>query len=406
MQANADTAADGWLWSGLVGDSRAWVLDSGEPSARWALLTGVYDLPASEERVLAARREVLNDPATSTLMGRLPDWEGGLPFAGHNSPAFAPNLLNLLADMGLQQGDASRVDATLELMIAHQDEAGRFQSFAPVRGGDEPVWGALLCDSHAILEVLVRFGFVDDPRVRAGLARMGADLAGTSQGVAWPCRQDPATGFRGPGRKGDFCPQVTLEALRVLALVPESDRPEGLLDVARVALSAWRARGEQKPYMFGHGRAFKTGKWPPTWYSALAVLDALGRYPALWRGKDADQKDRLALAELVACLVEYSMTAEGKVVPQSIFRGFTDYSFGQKVRPSAFATARVLTVLHRFDDLAGEAAAVDIAGLASSKGGTGYPVAPRVGRPSDLDRANPAQVVTSGGRFVLRKPTG
>lgn len=181
-----------------------------------------------------------------------------------------------------------------------------------------------------------------------------------------------------PGGKGDFCPQVTLEALRTFALVPESQRPQGLLDVARVSLSAWRRRGEQKPYMFGHGRSFKTGKWPPTWYSALAVLDALGRYPELWRGNGAQPEDRLALVELAACLVAYSMTTEGQVVPQSIFRGFEKHSFGQKHQPSPFATARVLTVLHRLDDLAAEAGAVDIAGLASSKGGTGQPIAPRV----------------------------
>jgi len=267
-------------------------------------------------------------------VGQLHDWEGGQPFSGHNSPAFAPNLLNLLADMGLQRGDAPRVDVTLERMLAHQDEEGRFQSFAAVRGGDEPVWGALLCDSHAIIEVLVRFGYHEDPRVRAGLARMGLDLTSTSQGLAWPCRRDPVTGFRGPGRKGDFCPQVTLEALRTFALLPESERPQELLDVARVSLSAWRARGEQKPYMFGHGRTFKIGKWPATWYSALTVLDALGRYPALWRGNGAEPEDRRALIELVACLIAYSMNAEGQVVPQSTFRGFAEHSFGQKSQPS------------------------------------------------------------------------
>ena len=378
MEANADAVRDPWPWSGRIGDPRTWVLESDEPAARWALLTGVADPPGSDERVLAARREVLDDPATTVLIGRLRDWEGGQSFSGHNSPAFAPNLLNLLADMGLQRGDVPDIDATLERMLAHQDDEGRFQSFAPVRGSTQPVWGALLCDSHAIIEVLIRFGHEGDPRVRAGLARMGHDLTDTSQGRAWPCRPDPATGFRGPGRKGDLCPQVTLEALRTFALVPESQRPQGLLDVARVSLSTWRLRGEQKPFMFGHGRSFKAGKWPPTWYSALAVLDALGRYPELWRGSGAQPEDRLALAELAACLVAYSITAEGQVVPQSIFRGFEQYSFGQKGGPSPFATARVLTVLHRLDDLAAEAGAVDIAGLASSKGGTGHPVAPRV----------------------------
>ena len=187
---------DPWPWSGLIGDPRAWVLESDEPAARWALLTGVADLPASDERVLAARREVLDDPATTALVGRLRDWEGGEPFSGHNSPAFAPNLLNLLADMGLQRGDVPCVDATLQRMLAHQDDEGRFQSFAPVRGSEQPVWGALLCDSHAIIEVLVRFGHEADPRVRAGLARMGLDLTEhvPGAGVALP----PGPGHRLP----------------------------------------------------------------------------------------------------------------------------------------------------------------------------------------------------------------
>lgn len=202
MEASTDAVRDPWPWSGLVGDPRAWILDSDEPAARWALLSGVADLAGSDERVVDARREVLDDPATTALVGRLRDWEGGESFSGHNSPAFAPNLLNLLADMGLQRGDVPYIDATLERMLAHQDDESRFQSFAPVRGSTQPVWGALLCDSHAIIEVLVRFGYEADPRVRAGLARMGLDPTDTSQGRAWPCRPDPATGFRGPGRKG------------------------------------------------------------------------------------------------------------------------------------------------------------------------------------------------------------
>ncbi len=164
----------------------------------------------------------------------------------------------------------------------------------------------------------------------------------------------------------------------MFALIPDTQWPDGLLDVARVSLRAWRQRGEQKSYMFGRGRAFKTGKWPSTWYSALAVLDGLGRYPALWRGNGAEPGDRLALAELAACLVAYSMTIEGQVVPQSVFRGFEEHSFGQKHQPSPFATARVLTVLHRVDDLAGEAGEVDVSGVASSKRGTGHPIPPPV----------------------------
>jgi hypothetical protein len=48
---------------------------------------------------------------------------------------------------------------------------------------------------------------------------------------------------------------------------------------------------------------------------------------------------------------------------------FETCSFGQKQRPSPSATARLLAVLHRLDDLAEAAAAVDVGTLGSSKGG-------------------------------------
>lgn len=366
-----------WAWAGFfTADARGWILDSGEPAARWALLTGVLDRADDDEEVVAARREVLTDAGTRELIDRLPDWEGGQHLSGHDSPAFAPNLLNLLGDMGLRAGDSPRVDRVLEQMLAHQDSAGRFLSYAPFRGGETPAWGALLCDTHAVAGVLVRYGHAQDPRVRAGLARMTDDLTHTAQGRAWPCLPEPVTGFRGPGRKGDFCPQVTLEALRTFARLPERDRPPGMLEVARVALGAWQRRSTQKPYMFGHGRQFKTVKWPPMWYRAYALLDTLGHYPDLWRGQDASPADRRSLAELIACLIAYNTTDEGRVVPRSTYRGFDAFSFGQKKNPSAFATAQLLAVLHGLDDLAPDARAIDVAALPSSKGGTGQAVLP------------------------------
>ena len=129
-------------------------------------------------------------------------------------------------------------------------------------------------------------------------------------------------------------------------------------------------------YQFGHGRQFKIVKWPPTWYGASALLDTIGRYPQLWRGANADAADVRSLAELAACLVAYNVSPEGTVMPRSTYRGFETFSFGQKKRPSPLATALVLAVLRRLDDLATAAAAVDVAALASSKGGRGTAVPP------------------------------
>lgn len=370
-------------WAAVLPDARDWVASSPDPGARWLLLTAVLDRDADDPAVRAARAEMLAHPDTADLLSRLTPWDAGAPLGGHNAPAFAPNLLALLADRGLRSGDDPRVDAVLDAMLEHADDEGRFSSFAGRRADDPPVWGTLLCDTHAIAETLLRYGRGDDPRVGRALGRMAADLADTAQGRAWPCRPDPVTGFRGPGRRGEMCPQVTLEALRVLSLVPAGRRPldeARTLAVARVALGVWRDRAVAKPYMFGHGATFKTGKWPATWYSALTLLDALGRWPALWRGPGASDDDRRALAELAACLVAYTTDDDGRVTPRSTFRGFEQHTFGRKDGPSPFATAATLAVLHRLDDLADDVARVDVLALGSSKGGTGQVRPPRAPR--------------------------
>jgi hypothetical protein len=382
--ANAEHAAAASLllpaerWPGLLGkDPRAWLLAADDPAARWVTLTRLMDLPPTHPAVQEAHLALLQDVGTQTLVARLPDWEINVPLSGHDSPAFAPNLLHLLADRGVQARDEPHIEHLLDQMLAHQRPGGQFMSYGASRMSPDPIWGSLLCDTHAITEVLVRFGRGEEPRVKAALARMAADLAPTAQGRAWPCMPEPTTGFRGPGRKGDVCPQVTLEALRTFGRLPEDRQPAEIIDAGRVLLRVWQRRGTQQPYMFGHGSRFKTVKWPTTWYSVANVLDALGRYPRLWRGPEAVPADRRALAELAACLVAYNFDQHGRVTPGSVYRGFERFSFGQKQQPSAFATAHLLVILRRFDDLVDDIRAVDVRALSSSRGGSGIARPPR-----------------------------
>jgi hypothetical protein len=159
--------------------------------------------------------------------------------------------------------------------------------------------------------------------------------------------------------------------------LPKNQRPKELLEVARVSLRAWRMRGEEKPYMFGHGLHFKSVKWPTFWYDLHLILDTLGRYPELWQGKHARVEDKRALAELVACLIAYNFGSTGRVTPHSCYRGFEAFSFGQKKQPSPFATARLAALIRRFDELSEDIQKVEVRRLGSSKGGTGKPVLPK-----------------------------
>ncbi len=359
------------LFATLLGaDPSPWIIGSGEPFAKWALLTGALGLPEDGPEARAVRGEVPADERVVALVAELPEWGEG-DFPGHHSPAFLPNRLNLLADMGVRGGDFDRIEALLDGMLERQSPKGRFQSFGRHPGRPEPEWGSLLCDTNVITDVLLRFGRGEDPRVHTALKRMERDLSMTPQGAAWGCVPERATLFRGPGRRADVCPQVTLEGLRAFSHVPPADRPSAILAAARTPLEVWRRRAEEKPYMFGHGYQFKSVKWPNIWYDVLWVLETVGRYPHLWRGPGDRPEDRRAIAEMAACLIAYNFDADGRLTPRRAYTGFENLTLGQKKEPSPFATALALSALARLSDLADQIASTLVEELPSSKGGAG-----------------------------------
>lgn len=365
----------------LGADPTAWLLQSDEPSARWVTRTEVLGEDPLSPGVLADHEALLGDRDVMALVGELPSWGEG-DFSGHHSPAFLPNRLNLLADMGVGGGDVLQVEQLLDSMLAHQDKSGRFMSFGKLSGRPRPEWGSLLCDTNAIVDVALRYGREADPRVQAALKQMGSDSSATSQGTAWRCVPEKRSLFRGPGRVNDACPQVTLEGLRAYSQIPQDARPDWLLEAARTPLEIWRRRVEERPYMFGHGYQFKSVKWPNFWYDVLWVLETVSRFPALWTGPDARDRDRESIEEMAACLIAYNFDEDGFVTPRRTYRGFERFSFGQKRDLSPLATARALVPLARLSTLAEGIAMVDVDALPSSKGGSGVPVPPRRAAPA------------------------
>jgi len=340
------TKREAWL-SLLPADPRPLLLASVEPAARFVTLTAVLGRPEDDAEVIEARRAVVADPGVRALVDGLPDWESGFTFGGHNSPAFPPNQLRLLHGMGVRGGDFPVIERMLDVMPRHQADDGRYLTPGGTTGRAPAAWTSLPCDHFAICEALQLFGRRNAPGMDAALARVGDTLADTAQGPAWHCLPDPVAKWRGPGRKDDACLQVTVEALRLFGLLDAKQRPARLADTARTLLRAWRRRDEEKPYFFGHGKRFIEGKWPPTWYDASAVLEALAPYPAVWKGRAAVAEDKRSVGELVKGLAGL-FGPDGLVTPRSCYKGFEAHSFGQKKRPSPWATARLCGLLATF----------------------------------------------------------
>jgi hypothetical protein len=316
---------------------------------------------------------VLEDDAIRGLVEALPPSITPTS-ADHHSPLFVPNRLNLLADMGVAHGDFDRVDALLERLLDTQDRSGRF---SPRTGSPSGHTNASpRCEHNAVTEVLLRFGLGADERVARGVARVMSDLSAGAQGSGWCCMPKART-LRSRLSRLDICPQIDLEGLRTAALVG-SQSASAVTSAARTPLELWRRRSQERPYRFGHGYQFKTVRWPSFWYDVLRVVDTVGRFPNLWSGPDARETDRIAIAELAACLIAYNVDADGRVTPRRIHRGYEAFSFGAKDAPSAFATVQVLAALSRVSDLAPLISQVDVGSLASSKGSADAPMLPGV----------------------------
>ncbi len=125
----------------LPADPLPWLLESAEPAARWVALVELLDRPPGDREVRAAHDAVLADEGTRELLARLPDWERPQQISGHDAPAFAPNLLHLLADTGVAEADDARIRRLLDTMLEHVDDEGRFATCGTLRGDGRAALG-------------------------------------------------------------------------------------------------------------------------------------------------------------------------------------------------------------------------------------------------------------------------
>lgn len=107
----AQVSDDGWVQM-LGADPRPWLLAADEASARWIALTALLDRPDEDPDARAARSAALSGPMVGHLIARLPRWGEAGAVSGHHSPAYMPNLLHLLADLGVKGGDDDRIEPT------------------------------------------------------------------------------------------------------------------------------------------------------------------------------------------------------------------------------------------------------------------------------------------------------
>ncbi|TRO47822.1 hypothetical protein E2P60_02295 [Candidatus Bathyarchaeota archaeon] len=105
-------------------------------------------------------------------------------------------------------------------------------------------------------------------------------------------------------------------------------------------LDLWKRSKKLHPYMFYMGTDFRKIKAPFIWYDILHVLDVLSQFH--WTRTDS------RLIEMSET-VKQKANKEGKYTPESVWRAWKDWDFGQKKQPSRWLTFLVLNIFKRLN---------------------------------------------------------
>jgi hypothetical protein len=321
-----------------MADTIKWLLE-GPPWVRYSTLVDLLEKVQDSPEANTARREMLEDSAVKGLLAALPDWPGE-PLQRHNDASHLLHKLVFIADLGIRVNDPG-MERITQTILDLQSAEGAFQIIArtsPHFGGtglDQQVW--MLCDTPSVLYALIKMGLAGDARIQKAVSH----LEGLSFESGWPCAVSAGMGkFRGPGRKTDPCPYATLLGLKVFSLMPQQRDSQTCRTAAETLLSLWEHRRERRPYLFAMGTDFAKLKAPFIWYDILHVLEVLTRFPWLLHDK--------RLLEMAA-IVRAKAAESGVFTPESIWKAWSDWDFGQKKAPSRLVTLDVLRILKRLE---------------------------------------------------------
>jgi hypothetical protein len=260
------------------------------------------------------RATMLADPRIIGLAKTLESWPGPV-IASRKSSRQHFHILAFLAEIGLKPEDLG-LEATVATILRSMDG-----SAMPTLPSAQGIGGWALCDAPTILYAVARMGS-RDPRISHGMDFVASKVRPSGGGCG--CEVSPIFGaWRGPGKASDPCPYATAVVLRLLSLKPDRYAAQ-IRSCAAALLTLWTRSRELHPYIFYMGEDFRKLKLPNIWYDILTVADALSRIPSISKEP--------GFGEMLASIL--SKETEAGFVPESAYRPWKEFDFGQCKEPS------------------------------------------------------------------------
>lgn len=319
------------------------LLEAEEPWVVYRTMVDLLDRKETDPEVVKVKKEMLRHPLVQGLVAELKGWPG-VVISSHKSAGQLFHKLAFLADLGITREDDG-MEEILKKVSEHVSEQGLFRlpMDVPDASGEteEKQWAWALCDAPLLLYSAARMGMAKDADVRKGVDY----LVSLVRENGWPCAVSEELGkFRGPGRKEDPCPYANLVMLKLLTQFPAYRKKKEARAGAECLLRLWAESASAHPYMFFMGTDFRKLKAPFIWYDILHVVDVLSQFDFVI--EDERFQNMLQVIRKKADL-------DGVYTPESEWKAWNGWDFGQKKKPSTWMTFLVYRIMRRVKDYEG-----------------------------------------------------
>ncbi len=308
-----------------------------DPWSGYRTRIDILDEAPDSPKVKEARKKMIGHLQVDSILNEMNDWPG-IVLSSHKSASQLYHKLSFVAELGLKHDDI-KIKKVVEKIFKHISAEGPFQlpMNIPVHfggtGKDQYAWA--LCDAPVIVYSLAKFGLANDKRV----VKAKDFLVGLSRQNGYPCSVSKELGkFRGPGRKDDPCPYATMIMLKLMNLYETDRDSEYSRQSVDSLLNLWEQSKKMHPYMFYMGNDFRKLKAPLIWYDILHFADTLSNF------KHAKKDPRLK--EIIDIIVQKA-DSNGYYTPESEWKAWKGWDFGQKKQPSAWLTFLVYRIIKR-----------------------------------------------------------
>jgi len=326
----------------LKADPTKWLLERNSPSVRYFTLTQILELPENDPEVVKTREKIMEIGAVPKILAKQKNegyWEAPENFYIRSKYKGTVWQLIILAEFGAY-GDDERIRKACEFILENsQDRKGGGFSYlnAEVGGGDHN--RVLSCLTGNMVWSLIRFGYLQDPRVQRGINWI-VTCQRFDDGIKSPPKGWPYDRYEKCWGK-HTCHMGVVKVLKALAGIPPNKRSKDVKNTIK--------KGAE--YLLKHhihkrshdlSRVSKPG-WLQFGFPLMWNTDAL---EILWILTNLGYKDR-RMQEAVDLVIS-KQDEQGKWKLESTFNGRFQVNIERKGKPSKWITLSALRVLKRF----------------------------------------------------------